>query len=532
MLITTRIAQRGRSGNFLQSYFSAGNNGYGQTAINNNSLFPTVFTGPVLPYTGVTQPDSWSKWSMRYNTIAAVKSNGTLWVAGMGSFGQLGLGDTGNADQMTQVFVETYVGSGVYKTDWIDVGVGTEHVSALDSQGNIWCAGRNDIAAVIHNGTDTGNITTFYNTSLTDRPFNEESVNFKSFSVGHRFVYGIDDAGDAWSWGNNGSRQLGRASPQGIIATITVTNGGSGYTPETTTITISAPTGTNQVQAIGTPVIVGGVIASITIAKCGSGYVDGSTPTVTITSSGSGTGAVATATRGGGVANPTQDTMRRKIDPPGPWVKVFAGGYHGGALHSDGSLWMWGLFSSGQRGNASAQTPEVIPTIGGIAWVDAYMGENSTFLRNANGEVYAMGVNADGQLGIGNVTSPVTTPTKLDGSWRLVSIDWAHAGGVKTDGTLWTWGTNVQSQLGMVITGNLANVGLLPASAAVGTIYTVNVTSPTEETQVHRWDGSAWVVMGNTARVFSPVSIGTDTSWINVVTGIYSSTAIKLAAAT
>lgn len=401
MLITTKIALRGRSGNFLQSYFSSGNNGYGQTAINNNSIFPNVFTGPTLPYTGVTQPDSWSKWSMRFNSIAAVKSNGTLWVAGMGTFGQLGLGDTGNADQMTQVFVETYVGSGVYKTDWIDVGVGTEHISALDSVGNIWCAGRNDIAAVIHNGTDTGNVLTFYNTSLTGAPYNDQAVNFKSFAVGHRFVYGIDDVGDVWSWGNNGQRQLGRASPPAV-------------------------------------------------------------------------------------SNPTQDTHRRKIDPPGPWLKVFAGGYHGGALHSDGSLWMWGLYSSGQRGaGIVTQAPTIVPTIGGVAWVDAYMGENSTFLRNANGEVYAMGANGDGQLGIGNTTTPISTPTKLAGSWRLVSIDWAHAGGIKTDGTLWMWGSNAQGQLGL----------------------------------------------GNTTSQSSPQKIGTDTTWINVVTGIYSTTAIKTAPA-
>lgn len=147
---------------------------------------------------------------------------------------------------------------------------------------------------------------------------------------------------------------------------------------------------------------------------------------------------------------------------------------------------MWGLYSSGQRGaGIVTQAPTIVPTIGGVAWVDAYMGENSTFLRNANGEVYAMGVNGDGQLGIGNTTTPISTPTKLAGSWRLVSIDWAHAGGVKTDGTLWMWGSNAQGQLGL----------------------------------------------GNTTSQSSPQKIGTDTTWINVVTGIYSTTAIKTAPA-
>jgi hypothetical protein len=45
------------------SFWGAGNNGYGQLAINNSSIFPTTFTEPRItvqdPYPGVTQPDIW-----------------------------------------------------------------------------------------------------------------------------------------------------------------------------------------------------------------------------------------------------------------------------------------------------------------------------------------------------------------------------------------------------------------------------------------------------------------------------------------
>ena len=166
---------------FKTAYFACGNNAYGQLAINNSSIFPNVLTAPVTPYTGVNQPDSWSAFSMRNNSVAAVKSDGTLWTAGDNAFGQLGLGDTTHRNRFTQVLCETSSGSGVIKTDWRDVGVGTEHIAALDAQGNIWCAGRNDIAAAVGNGSRSpSNVLNFYNTALTAAPFRVSPIVFKA----------------------------------------------------------------------------------------------------------------------------------------------------------------------------------------------------------------------------------------------------------------------------------------------------------------------------------------------------------------
>lgn len=381
----------------MTSYFACGNNAYGQLAINNSSIFPNVLTAPVVPYTGVVQPDTWGAFSMRNNTVAALKTNGTLWAAGENNFGQLGQNDKNARNKFTQILCETSVGSGIIKSDWREVGVGTEHIAALDSLGNIWTCGRNDIAAAIGNGSVTpSDVLTMYNTALTAAPFRQAPITFKALCVGHRFTMGLDINGDIWTWGNNGSRQLGRASPAEV-------------------------------------------------------------------------------------ANPTQDTYHRKIDPAGPWVKMFAGGYHGGAIHSNGDLYTWGLYSSGQRGDGvTSQAPAIVPKIGGVPWVDAYMGENSTFLRDANGQIYACGQNNNGQLGLGH-TNNVTTPTALPGIWRFVSIDWNHAMGIRTNGTLWAWGTNTSGQLGL----------------------------------------------GNTTSSNVPVQVGTDTNWTGAVTGIYASLAYK-----
>jgi hypothetical protein len=88
---------------------------------------------------------------------------------------------------------------------------------------------------------------------------------------------------------------------------ISITNGGSGYKVQNTTVTISPPTGKNGEQAYATANIVGGVIDAIYITTPGAGYIE--TPTVTIVDANNtpGTGATAivageTSTKGGPAA--------------------------------------------------------------------------------------------------------------------------------------------------------------------------------------------------------------------------------------
>lgn len=88
---------------------------------------------------------------------------------------------------------------------------------------------------------------------------------------------------------------------------ITVTNGGSGYNVQTTTVSISTPTGKNGEQAYATANVVGGVIDAIHVTTPGAGYIQ--TPTVTIVDANNtpGTGATAiiageTSVKGGPAA--------------------------------------------------------------------------------------------------------------------------------------------------------------------------------------------------------------------------------------
>ena len=99
---------------------------------------------------------------------------------------------------------------------------------------------------------------------------------------------------------------------------ITLTSGGTGYNANTTSVTISSPTGTGS-QAYASANIANGVIQSIYLTSNGSGYI--TTPTVTITDANTtpGTGATAIITgetsKSGGNITAKYVTKKVVLDP-------------------------------------------------------------------------------------------------------------------------------------------------------------------------------------------------------------------------
>ena len=100
---------------------------------------------------------------------------------------------------------------------------------------------------------------------------------------------------------------------------ITLVSGGSSYNANTTSVTVSAPTGTGSSRAYASANIVGGVVQSVYLTSVGSGYI--TTPTITITDANSapGTGASATFTgetsKSGGPATAKYVTKKVILEP-------------------------------------------------------------------------------------------------------------------------------------------------------------------------------------------------------------------------
>ncbi|POM25840.1 Regulator of chromosome condensation (RCC1) repeat protein [Actinomadura rubteroloni] len=107
---------------------------------------------------------------------------------------------------------------------------------------------------------------------------------------------------------------------------------------------------------------------------------------------------------------------------------------------------------SGIAASASALTPTPWgnPVPGGAAV--GYQFSLVTTAPDATGfnEVYATGENSDGKLGNGTYTDS-NVFVKVKGLTRVKMVDsgWTSSVAVKQDGTVWTWGTNLNDDLGL-----------------------------------------------------------------------------------
>ena len=137
---------------------------------------------------------------------------------------------------------------------------------------------------------------------------------------------------------------------------------------------------------------------------------------------------------------------------PGSWSKPFAS-YQGafGAIKNSNELWVWGNNEEGglgQNNRTQYSSPKQVPG----AWSQASGGNHNFGGIKTDGTLWTCGRNSSGMLGINQPTnshrsSPVQVGT--DTTWKELTgrIGFGfHA--IKTDGTMWAWGTNTQGNLG------------------------------------------------------------------------------------
>ena len=121
-------------------------------------------------------------------------------------------------------------------------------------------------------------------------------------------------------------------------------------------------------------------------------------------------------------------------------------------LISDGTLWTWGSNGSGRLGDGttvSKSSPETTAG-GGTNWKQVACGALTTAAIKTDGTLWTWGSNGSGRLGDGSTTARSSPGTTAGGgtTWKLVACGTTHTAGIKTDGTLWTWGGNTYGQLG------------------------------------------------------------------------------------
>jgi alpha-tubulin suppressor-like RCC1 family protein len=224
------------------------------------------------------------------------------------------------------------------------------------------------------------------------------------------------------------------------------------------------------------------------------------------------------------------------------WKQVTNGISRTAAIKTDGTLWTWGagnLFQLGNAGITGSSTP-VTTFAGGNDWKQVSAGNNTTAAIKTDGTLWTWGQGGFGQLGNAIVFSRSTPVTTFSGgnNWKQVSVGNFHTAAIKTDGTLWVWGTAINGRLGNAETTGTRST---PVTTFAGGTNWKQVSAANNTTAAIKTDGTLWTWgysrngrLGNAVAVDTTVSVSTPvttfsggTNWKQVSASNFNMAAIK-----
>jgi len=177
------------------------------------------------------------------------------------------------------------------------------------------------------------------------------------------------------------------------------------------------------------------------------------------------------------------------------WKQVSCGSAHTAAIKTDGSLWVWGSGAAGRSGtNTTLDKDTPVTTFaGGNDWKQVSCGGVYTAAIKTDGSLWVWGDNGNGQLGINasifaDKSTPVTTFAGGN-DWKQVSCGNLHTAAIKTDGSLWVWGSGGSGRLGTNLTANRST----PVTTFAGGNDWKQVSCGSIHTAAIKTDGSLWV---------------------------------------
>ena len=144
------------------------------------------------------------------------------------------------------------------------------------------------------------------------------------------------------------------------------------------------------------------------------------------------------------------------------WVRIFAQvpSTPVFGLRSDQTLWRWGANQTRPQ-----QVPLNVSLPSGATLTDLAISTGHFLALYSDGSLFSWGSNSQGQLGIGtaagtgtvpNPTAVITPPTAMAGTyWTAIEAKGNASFAIRSDGTLWSWGgvaVTVPSALGHPVT--------------------------------------------------------------------------------
>jgi alpha-tubulin suppressor-like RCC1 family protein len=363
---------------------AVGSNTLGQLGI---SLAPNILPNPAITSNVVRVAAGGA------HTLA-VKTNGTVWAWGDNGGGQLGDGST--TTRMTPVQVSAL-------SNVVAVAAGNSHSLAVKSDGTVWAWGDN-ASGKLGDGTTSDRYTPVRVPGL---------LSVVAVAAGNSHSLAVKSDGTVWAWGDNTSGQLGNAS---FV---------SSWIPK-------------QISSLSAIVAVAsGCYHSMAVKADGTAWAWG-------------------INAYGQLGDGTMTTRRTpvQISSLSAVVAAAAGQSHSLALKSDGTVWTWGGNEYGQLGDGTTIdrfAPVQALGLSGVQAVAAGLYHNMAV--KADETAWVWGQNRYGQLGDGTTTQR-NSPVQVSSLSSVVAVaagggfNKAHSLALKSDGTVWAWGSNSNSQLG------------------------------------------------------------------------------------
>ena len=398
--------------------------------------------------------------------VLASKTDGTLWAWGSNSpSGQLGLNTADTAIHSLPVQVGT-------AANWQLLAPGATHSVATRSDGTVWAWGGNG------NG-QLGNL------PRLPLPLSPQFGPVVSASGGNTHSVAIRPDGSMWVWGLNSNGQLGLGATDSLPHPVAIQIGAG-------SVWQSASAGSTHTLALK---------SDGTLWACGS----------------NGNGQMGDGTT---ILRPSLF----QIGTDNQWRGISAGVSHSCAVKADGTLWAWGNNANGQLGDGTTVQRYFPTPIGSSTnWKSVVTSGAGSFTvaLKTDGTLWSWGLNSSGQLGDGTTTQRLSPAQVGTATWLAAALGNSHVVAIRSDGTLWAWGSNTNGRLGDGTTTQRTS------PVQIGTENTWNSVAANSHTMATKSDGTLWswgsdsngqLGDGNmdTGSHATPARVGTSIGWASV----------------